>query len=125
MNYRKFLIAALLVMSFSVQAKDITITRLTCEMREGRVTISDAPRLGWQMSSPENGTRQTAYEIEVRDVWAGKVVWNSGKVKSARSQLVSCADAALEKDRHYTWRVRVWDEADTPSAWSAPSISVS
>ena len=121
MNYRKFLIAALLVMSFSVQAKDITVTRLTCEMREGRVTISDAPRLGWQMSSPENGTRQTAYEIEVRDVWAGKVVWNSGKVKSARSQLVSCADAALEKDRHYTWRVRVWDEADTLSAWSAPS----
>ena len=121
MNYRKFLIAALLVMSFSVQAKDITITRLTCEMREGRVTISDAPRLGWQMSSPENGTRQTAYEIEVRDVWAGKVVWNSGKVKSAQSQLVSCADAVLEKDRHYTWRVRVWDEADTPSAWSAPS----
>ena len=121
MNYRKFLIAALLVMSFSVQAKDITITRLTCEMREGRVTISDAPRLGWQMSSPENGTRQTAYEIEVRDVWAGKVVWNSGKVKSAQSQLVSCADAALEKDRHYTWRVRVWDEADTPSAWSESS----
>ena len=121
MNYRKFLIAALLVMSFAVQAKDITVTRLTCEMREGRVTTSDAPRLGWQMSSPENGTRQTAYEIEIRDVWAGKVVWNSGKVKSAQSQLVSCADAVLEKDRHYTWRVRVWDEADTPSAWSAPS----
>lgn len=121
MNYRKILIAALLVMSFAVQAKDITVTRLTCEMREGRVTTSDAPRLGWQMSSPENGTRQTAYEIEIRDVWAGKVVWNSGKVKSAQSQLVSCADAALEKDRHYTWRVRVWDEADTPSAWSAPS----
>ena len=121
MNYRKILIAALLVMSFAVQAKDITVTRLTCEMREGRVTTSDAPRLGWQMSSPENGTRQTAYEIEIRDVWAGKVVWNSGKVKSAQSQLVSCADAALEKDRHYTWRVRVWDEADTPSAWSASS----
>ena len=71
MNYRKILIAALLVMSFAVQAKDITVTRLTCEMREGRVTTSDAPRL-MQMSSPENGTRQTAYEIEVRDVWAGK-----------------------------------------------------
>lgn len=81
MNYRKFLIAALLVMSFAVQAKDITVTRLTCEMRDGRVTTSDTPRLGWQMSSPENGTRQTAYEIEIRDVWAGKVVWNSGKVK--------------------------------------------
>lgn len=50
MNYRKILIAALLVMSFTVQAKDITVTRLTCEMREGRVTTSDAPRLGWQLS---------------------------------------------------------------------------
>ena len=40
MNYRKFLIAALLVMSFAVQAKDITVTRLTCEMRDGRVTTS-------------------------------------------------------------------------------------
>lgn len=47
MNYRKFLIAALLVMSFAVQAKDITVTRLTCEMRDGRVTTSDTPRLGW------------------------------------------------------------------------------
>ena len=66
-----------------------------------------------------------AYEIEIRDVWAGKVVWNSGKVKSAQSQLVSCADAVLEKDRHYTWRVRVWDEADTLRHGVPPLISVS
>lgn len=46
MNYRKFLIAALLVMSFAVQAKDITVTRLTCEMRDGRVTTSDTPSFG-------------------------------------------------------------------------------
>ena len=45
MKLQKFLIAALLVMSFAVQAKDITVTRLTCEMREGRVTTSDTPRL--------------------------------------------------------------------------------
>ena len=32
MNYRKFLIAALLVMSFAVQAKDITVTRVCDEM---------------------------------------------------------------------------------------------
>ncbi len=95
MNYRKFLIAALLVMSFAVQAKDITVTRLTCEMRDGIGTSSDSPGLGLQMSSPENGTRQTAYEIEIRDVWSGKVVWYSGNVNSAHSQLVSCADACL------------------------------
>ena len=48
MKLQKILIAALLVMSFAVQAKDITVTRLTCEMRDGRVTTSDTPRLGWQ-----------------------------------------------------------------------------
>ena len=46
MNYRKFLIAALLVMSFAVQAKDITVTRLTCEMRDEKydgMIITGAP----------------------------------------------------------------------------------
>ncbi len=50
MNFTEiFLIAALLVMSFAVQAKDITVTRLTCEMRNGRWSSESCPRLGWQM----------------------------------------------------------------------------
>ena len=124
MNYRKFLIAALLVMSFAVQAKDITVTRLTCEMREGRVTISDAPRLGWQMSSPENGTRQTAYEIEVRDVWAGKVVLEQRQSK-IRSKPVGFPCGCGFGEGHYTWRVRVWDEGYAFRHGAPPLISVS
>ncbi len=143
MNYRKLFVACILCLSATVQAKDITITRLTCEMQAGMVTTSNAPRLGWQMTSPENGTRQTAYEIEISNPLTGHTIWNSGKVLSPQSQLISLRDfentdqfppsqnsentslspvgagsARPNTPTHYTWRVRVWDETDTPSAWS-------
>ena len=86
MNYRKLFVACILCLSATVQAKDITITRLTCEMQVGMVTTSNAPRLGWQMTSPENGTRQTAYEIEISNPLTGHTIWNSGKVLSPQSQ---------------------------------------
>lgn len=81
MNYRKFLIVVLLVMFFVVQVKDIIVICLMCEMCDGRVIIFDIFCLGWQMSLLENGMWQIVYEIEIWDVWVGKVVWNSGKVK--------------------------------------------
>ena len=144
MNYRKLFVACILCLSATVQAKDITITRLTCEMQAGMGTTSSAPRLGWQMTSPENGTRQTAYEIEISNPLTGHTIWNSGKVLSPQSQLISLrdfentdqfppsqnsentslspvgADPSVRPNTptHYTWRVRVWDETDTPSAWS-------
>ena len=114
---RKLFAVAALCLSFAVQAKNITVTRLTCEMRDGMVVATEMPRLGWRMASPENGTYQTAYEIEIKDVVTGRMVWKSGKVLSSRSQLVQGGNASLQGG-HYTWRVRVWDEADTPSAWS-------
>lgn len=120
MKYRKLLVASMLCLAAAVQAKHIIVTRLTCEMQAGMVTTSDIPRLGWQMASPENGTRQTAYEIEVRDALTGNVVWNSGKVDSSQSRLVPYKGTLLKGNR-YTWRVRVWDEADIPSEWSGLS----
>lgn len=121
MKYKKLLAAALFCLSAIVQAKELTIIRLTCEMQAGMVTTAEMPRLGWQMVSPQNGTCQTAYQIEISDVLTGDVVWNSGKVNSSQSQLVPCEDASLKSGKHYIWRVRVWDETDTPSPWSAPS----
>lgn len=65
MTFKKYLLLLLCLPCF-VQAKNITISRLTCEMQEGLVVVESCPRLGWAMESPENGTRQTAYEIEIR-----------------------------------------------------------
>ena len=78
-----------------MQAKTITISRLTCEMQEGLVVVEGSPRLGWVMESPENGTRQSAYEIDIREAFTGRSVWNSGKVYSTQSQLVSIEGADI------------------------------
>lgn len=119
MALKKYLLL-FLCLPCMVQAKNITITRLTCEMQEGLVVVEGAPRLGWVMESPENGTRQSAYEIDIREAFTGRQIWNSGKVNSSQSQLVSTEGANIGSDNpfNYVWRVRVWDETDTPSEWS-------
>ena len=120
MKFKKILLSLLICLSCFVQAKNITISRLTCEMQEGLVVVEGSPRLGWVMESPENGTRQSAYEIDIREAFTGRSVWNSGKVYSSQSQLVSTKGADIRPDNsfNYSWRVRVWDETDTPSEWS-------
>jgi alpha-L-rhamnosidase len=119
MAFKKYLLL-FLCLPCIVQAKNISITRLTCEMQEGLVVVEGAPRLGWVMESPENGTRQSAYEIDIREAFTGRQIWNSGKVNSSQSQLVSTEGAKISSDNpfNYIWRVRVWDETDTPSEWS-------
>ena len=121
MKFKKILLSLLICLSCFVQAKNITISRLTCEMQEGLVVVEGSPRLGWVMESPENGTRQSAYEIDIREAFTGRSVWNSGKVYSSQSQLVSTKGADIRPDNsfNYSWRVRVWDETDTPSEWSS------
>lgn len=113
-------ILLLLCLPCLAQAKNITVSRLTCEMQEGMVIVEGYPRLGWAMSSSENGTRQTAYQVEIREACTGRSVWNSGKVKSSQSQLISTQEADIHRysPYSYVWRVRVWDETDTPSEWS-------
>ena len=121
MNLRKYYFLMLLCLPCFVQAKNITITRLTCEMQEGLVVVEGIPRLGWVMESPENGTRQSAYEIDIQEAFTGHSIWNSGKVNSSQSQLVPIEGANIRPDNpyNYIWRVRVWDEAGNPSEWSS------
>lgn len=121
MNLRKYYFLMLLCLPCFVQAKNITITRLTCEMQEGLVVVEGTPRLGWVMESPENGTRQSAYEIDIQEAFTGRSIWNSGKVNSSQSQLVPIEGANIRPDNsyNYIWRVRVWDETGNPSEWSS------
>lgn len=54
----------------------------------------------------------------------GHSVWNSGKIISTQSQLVSVPETGFSVEPTYTylWRVRVWDETDTPSQWSREAV---
>ncbi len=64
------------------------------------------PRLQWNC---EEGMKQTAYQIRCEN-------WDSGKVESSSMQAVY--PHALASREKVTWQLRLWDETDTPGAWS-------
>ena len=74
-----------------------------------------APRLFWTC---EGGGRQTAYQVTANK--QGRLVWDSGKVPGA-SMRCRWGGPALGSRAAVTWKVRLWDETDTPDAWSEPA----
>ncbi len=68
------------------------------------------PRLMWNC---EGGVKQTAYQIRCQG-------WDSGKVESSSMQAVY--PRPLASREKVTWRVRLWDETDTPGDWSEGSF---
>jgi alpha-L-rhamnosidase len=92
-------------------------TALRCEHREDTPCVDDpAPRLGWV---PAGGERQTAYRIEVRH--RGEILWDTGRVASARTHDVEYAGAPLPPASELEWRVQLWDERGEPGPWSEPA----
>ena len=87
-----------------------------CEYKENSLGIDAAhPRLSWQLQSDTRGQRQSAYKIIVAGSVAALVsgrgiLWDSGKVASARSTDVEYNGRTLRSDQRYWWRVSVWDK---------------
>lgn len=108
------------------QLSAFEVVNLSCEKSDSPIAISTtSPRLGWQITSNKNGTRQTAYMIEMFEVINGKekVVWKSGKIKSDQSQNIKYSGSKeLEPLKKYTWRVKVWNEKNKSSKWSSKSF---
>ena len=65
--------------------------------------------LSWQCT---DGMRQTTYEIEVTA--NNKTVWQSGKVQS--SAMHADTPAVADSRVRGAWKIRLWDENDTPGA---------
>jgi alpha-L-rhamnosidase len=85
-----------------------------------------SPRLGWKMGVPEGARdiRQSAYRVLVasspeRLAADDGDLWDSGKVDGAQTFDVAYAGRPLASTQRLWWKVRVWDDAGTESAWSA------
>jgi len=120
----KLFVFLLLISGFSAFAAVKTeVKELTCEYHTNPLGIDVLkPRLSWQIVSAEENILQTAYEIKVTDQTAnGKLLWNSGKVNSAQSVNVAYEGPALKSMQRVAWQVRVWDNKNKVSAWSAPA----
>ncbi len=106
----------------------IEVSHLRTEYMTNPLGIDVArPRLSWQLHSDRRGARQTAYRIlaaatEDSLVETGHdLLWDSGKVPSDQSTHVEYAGPPLRSAQRVWWKVRVWDEYDQPSPWSAPA----
>ncbi|NHN31575.1 family 78 glycoside hydrolase catalytic domain [Paenibacillus sp. S3N08] len=105
--------------------QDLIVAQLTCEYRVNPVGIDVAkPRLSWKLTSssptPRRGVKQTAYQIQVAASgdFSDSLIWDSGKVASDQSVLVSYEGPALEARTRYVYRVQVWNDQGKASGWS-------
>ena len=88
---------------------------------------SSRPTFSWIVPSEGKSVFQTAWQIQLadsRDAFKEKTetpfVWDSGKVASADSTSVAFgASEPLKNSTIYYWRVRIWNQSDEVSDWSA------
>lgn len=98
-------------------------TGLTVGDRVAPMNVEGHPTFGWRLVGGGAGARQTAYQIQVTRCAgsvgpsAGALVWDSGRITSARQSYVPYGGSTLEGGTSLRWRVRVWD-ASGHSSWS-------
>jgi alpha-L-rhamnosidase len=105
----------------------LELENLRVEYKVNPIGIDERqPRLSWQIVSSERGVRQKAYQIRAAATSANLeqsagLLWDTGKVASDQSIHVVYRGPALQSRQRVFWQVRVWNEKDEPSAWSAPA----
>ena len=77
------------------------------EYRENPIGIDNPPRFSWKIKSNHPNLVQTAYQIQVTG--GGKLMWDSGCVKSCQSVLVPYGGKPLEPMSVYQVQVSVLD----------------
>jgi alpha-L-rhamnosidase len=91
-----------------------------------QVVDRSTTRFTWRCETGARDERQTAYQIQVSScratLDAGKGdFWESGKVASDRSAAVEYAGRALPPAARFWWKVRIWNQSDEHSLYSAPA----
>ncbi len=100
---------------------------LTCEYLVDPLGLDTAaPRLSWQLDGAHRGARQTAYQVLVASSPARLAdgvgdCWDSGKVADDETLHIAFAGTPLRSRARCWWAVRVWDEHDAASDFSAPA----
>ena len=75
------------------------------------------PLFQWMLHAQCMNCYQGAYRIVTVDDM-GKIVWDTGKVRSERQLQIPYDGRRLRSMTRYRWRVMVWDQKDVPSGWS-------
>ena len=110
-------------LSCTNSANNLKIQNATCGYRVNPELVSkESLHFGWQIHSEKNDIVQTAYALELYSNEKGEEakIWDSGKIESNKSQNVRLQEnILLQSGEKYSWRVRVWDNKNDSSKWSA------
>ena len=102
-------------------AENLRVTPYYCDYSPNAAII-----LTWDYSDPE-GTPQSAYQVQIAtDSGFGHIIYNSGKVLSSGNThplrpAIGAGGCPLSYGQSYYWRVKVWDQDNQESEWSAPN----
>lgn len=97
---------------------------LRCDFVTNPLAINTAtPRLGRTLPSLEETHGQQAYHILVSSSLAklhenNGDLWDSGRINSDQSQLITYGGTALLSRQHAYWKVRIWNQDNRASQWS-------
>ncbi|MEP6747318.1 MAG: family 78 glycoside hydrolase catalytic domain [Bacteroidota bacterium] len=112
-----------IVSSANALQSQVTVTNLKCEWLTNPLGIDvKIPRLSWQLQSTQKNIQQTGYTIIVASS-AEKLkknegdTWNSGRVNSDASILVSYKGKELKSGKKYYWKIKSFTNKGE-SGWS-------
>ncbi|MBS1948271.1 MAG: family 78 glycoside hydrolase catalytic domain [Bacteroidetes bacterium] len=118
---KKFIVPFFIIIISLPAAAQPVLQNLLTENLDNPVGLDVAqPRFNWAIISGRRNTMQTAYEIKVTS--GNENVWGSGKVMSDSSVHVVYKGKALQSNKRYSWKVRIWDNEGKSSAWSKPAF---
>ncbi|MGL4941656.1 MAG: family 78 glycoside hydrolase catalytic domain [Thermoguttaceae bacterium] len=124
------LLTGLLTETVYAAAPSLTPVALLCENRTDPLGVDVvAPSLGWSLTATDPDARsltQTAYQIVVASSLEklnanNNDLWDSGTVASDATCAIAYCGKPLRSSQDVFWKVRVWDQNKTPSAWSQPA----
>ena len=115
---------SLLLIAISANAftQEFSVMDLTIEHKKNPVGVDALqPRFSWKISGTMPNLIQTAYSIRVatdEKFSSAKIVWQSGKVVTGESVLISYNGSNLKSGQRYFWQVKSWDNYKNESKWS-------
>ena len=118
MKNNLFLVALLFVLFACASNKKapLTLNNLT-------TSVGQVPAFSWQLHSDQRNQSQSAYQIRVAKTpedlkSTNENVWDSGKINSSQSVLVTVSSPELKPAQTYFWKVKVWNQNNQESEWS-------
>jgi hypothetical protein len=92
-----------------------------------KTVVNKVPLFSWQLNSDQRNQSQSAYQILIAenadDLKTSRgILWDSGKINSGRSVLVSASSLELKPAQTYFWKVKAWNQDNQESGWSETAV---